>query len=87
MTCLWSTQKWVDLAKGLKDKAYNVLLLGGKNEHQRNLDIARQSRILYLGHFSLDNFIGLIDKCDLIVTQVTSLAYSHWLREENNSFK
>jgi heptosyltransferase-2 len=70
-TRLWSTQKWIDLARGLKNKGYNVILLGGEIEHQSNLEIARQSQALYLGHFSLDNFIGLIDKCDLIVTQVT----------------
>lgn len=70
-TRLWPIEKWIDLTKGLKDKGYNVVLLGGEIEHQKNLDIARQSQALYLGHFSLDNFMGLIDKCDLVVTQVT----------------
>lgn len=70
-TRLWSIEKWVVLAKQLIEAGHTVLLLGGKQEHERNLEIEAGSGALYLGHFSLPQFINLIDQCTLVVTQVT----------------
>lgn len=70
-TRLWSIDKWVELAKSVMAKGYQVLLLGGAQEHERNLEIQKRSNATYLGHFSLGQFINLIDQCDLVVTQVT----------------
>ncbi|RLG28264.1 glycosyltransferase family 9 protein, partial [Methanosarcinales archaeon] len=64
-------KNWIDLAKKLKSKGFGVLILGGPEEHEKNLRIAQQSSALYLGHFPLTQFINLVDQCDLIVTAVT----------------
>ncbi len=47
------------------------LLLGGEQEHEKNLRIARESGAHYLGHFPLRQFINLVDQCALVVTAVT----------------
>ena len=70
---LWKTRRWpehywVDLALMLKKAGYVPLLLGGPKEHELNLRISKVSGALYLGHFSLIKFIGLVDTCDLVVT-------------------
>lgn len=70
-TRLWSIEKWIELAKSLKASGYEVILLGGSQEHERNLSIQNGSGAIYLGHFPLKQFINLIDQCDLVVTQVT----------------
>lgn len=70
-TRLWSIEKWIDLSKMLSAAGYNVLLLGGAQEHERNLQIQAGSGATYLGNFPLPRFINLIDQCDLVVTQVT----------------
>jgi heptosyltransferase-2 len=68
---LWPETHWCDLARRLKRKGVTPLLLGGEQEHRRNLAIARKSGALYLGHFPLPQFINLVDQCDLVVTAVT----------------
>ncbi|MBI4547462.1 MAG: glycosyltransferase family 9 protein [Ignavibacteriae bacterium] len=68
---LWPETYWVTLAKQLKKAGYVPLLLGGEQEHRKNLKIARQSRSLYLGHFSLQQFMSEVNQCDLVVTAVT----------------
>ena len=70
-TRLWSIEKWVELASALKEKGYHPILLGGSQEHERNQSIQRGSGAEYLGNFPLNQFINLIDQCDLVVTQVT----------------
>jgi heptosyltransferase-2 len=50
---------------------YGVLLLGGEQEHEKNKEIASFSKASYLGYFPLNDFCGLIDQCNLIVTCVT----------------
>lgn len=70
-TRLWSIEKWGILARALIAKGHQVVLLGGKQEHERNLEIQKISGATYLGHFPLGQFINLIDQCDLVVTQVT----------------
>jgi heptosyltransferase-2 len=47
------------------------LLLGGEQEHAKNLRIAKRSGARYFGHFPLGQFIGLVNRCDLVVTSVT----------------
>jgi len=68
---LWPEENWIDLAQRLLQKGYYVLLLGGKDEHEKNLRIARESGAVYLGHFPLKQFINLVNQCDLVVTAVT----------------
>jgi heptosyltransferase-2 len=70
-TRLWSIDKWVELVKKIQAAGYLPLLLGGAQEHERNLEIQQKSGAEYLGNFPLNKFINLIDQCDLVVTQVT----------------
>lgn len=70
-TRLWGEKNWIELAKKLLNDGLSVLLLGGEKEHRRNEIIAAKSGAVYLGTFALPDFINLVNKCDLIVTQVT----------------
>ena len=68
---LWDEKNWVALAKKLKRAGYEPLLLGGEQEHARNKRIAAKSGARYPGYFPLDQFINLMDQCDLVVSAVT----------------
>ena len=68
---LWPDRYWVALAKKLKRAGYVPLLLGGEQEHRKNLRLAKQSGAAYLGHFPLEQFFSLVDRCELVVTAVT----------------
>jgi len=70
-TRLWSIEHWAKLASQLRSEGFGVVLLGGAQEHERNLAIQAGSGVDYPGHFSLSQFINQIDQCDLVVTQVT----------------
>jgi len=72
-TRLWSIDKWVELVKILKlqHPDAEILLLGGEAEDARNKEIQQRSGAMYLGYFSLYEFINLVNKCHLVVTQVT----------------
>jgi ADP-heptose:LPS heptosyltransferase len=72
---LWPEKYWVALGKKLKKAGHLPLLLGGEQEHKKNLRIARTSGARYLGHFPLRQFINLVDQCDLVVTAVTMAAH------------
>lgn len=68
---LWPEQYWVKLASQLKKRGYEVVLLGGEQEHEKNQRLARKSKVKYFGFYPLNGFINLIDRCDLVVTAVT----------------
>ncbi len=68
---LWPESYWVQLAKQLKKCGYDVVLLGGEQEHLRNRRIAKKTNARYFGFYPLMRFINLIDRCDLVVTAVT----------------
>lgn len=70
-TRLWPKEYFAELAKKLMAGGIEVILLGGEQEDARNKEIAALSGAKYLGFFPLPQFINLIDKCHLIVTQVT----------------
>lgn len=70
-TRLWPLSYFADLAKDLLDSGYEVLILGGEQEDERNKEISFLSGAKYLGYYPLEQFINLINQCDLIVTQVT----------------
>jgi ADP-heptose:LPS heptosyltransferase len=71
VTRLWADERWVELAKRLKGAGLYPLFLGGEAEHEKNVRLARESGGAYLGHFSLNDFFCLMDKCELVVTAVT----------------
>jgi heptosyltransferase-2 len=68
---LWPEKYWITAAKALKKSGYEVVLLGGENEHRKNLRLAKASGAKYFGHYPLNQFINLVDRCDLVVTAVT----------------
>ena len=68
---LWSEDNWAELAVELRKEGYYPVLLGGKQEHERNLRISEMSGVLYPGYFPLNDFISLVDQCDGVVTAVT----------------
>ncbi len=68
---LWSEERWIELAKSLKAEDYEVVLLGGELENEKNSRIAKAANVKYFGHFRLEAFISLVNKCDLVVTAVT----------------
>lgn len=70
-TRLWSTEKWVALIQLLQNEGFEPLLLGGKQEDERNRELAQITGAHYPGHFPLQQFINLVYQCDLVVTQVT----------------
>lgn len=70
---LWATSRWAELAKKVSAAGYNVILLGGPDEDERNREIERLAggAAKYLGHFPLQSFISLVNKCALVVSGVT----------------
>ncbi|OGU70976.1 MAG: hypothetical protein A3H45_12550 [Ignavibacteria bacterium RIFCSPLOWO2_02_FULL_55_14] len=68
---LWADANWTALAKALKKRGYEVVLLGGEQEHVKNKLLARKSGAKYFGHFPLHEFTVLVNDCDLVVTAVT----------------
>ncbi len=68
---LWPEKYWAELARNLQNAGYAVVLLGGPEEHEKNLRLAKSSGVVYPGHFKLQTFIGLMDQCDLVVSAVT----------------
>jgi len=68
---LWPNEYWIQLASNLKKNSYEVIFLGGEQEHDKNLILSEKSGAKYFGHFELKKFISLVYQCDLVVTAVT----------------
>ena len=68
---LWPEERWQALATGLRAAGLGVVLLGGPDEHAKNARLAAATGACYPGHFDLRTFIGLVDRCDLVVSAVT----------------
>ena len=68
---LWPTEYWIKLAKDLLSNGYEVILLGGEQEDQKNRSIQKESGAKYFGYYPLKIFIELLNQCDIIVSAVT----------------
>ncbi|MBV6478894.1 MAG: hypothetical protein HGGPFJEG_01651 [Ignavibacteria bacterium] len=68
---LWKDDHWIDLIRNLKDSGVEVILLGGPSEHERNSELNRKTGAKYFGILDIKTFVNLMDKCDVIVSQVT----------------
>jgi heptosyltransferase-2 len=68
---LWPTEYWIKLAKDLLSNGYEVILLGGEQENEKNELIQKESGAKYFGIYPLKVFIDLLDQCDIIITAVT----------------
>jgi ADP-heptose:LPS heptosyltransferase len=70
-TRLWPDSHWQQLIELLKMHNLDPILLGGEQEHEKNINLSNQTGATYFGHFSLPQFINLVNQMDLVVTQVT----------------
>jgi heptosyltransferase-2 len=70
-TRIWPEDKWRELISALQETGNDVLLLGGPDEHDKNLRLAQNSGARYEGVKSFLEFSGLIALCDVVVTSVT----------------
>lgn len=68
---LWPIEYWIKLSQELLSRRYEVILLGGLDEHNRNIEIQKATSAKYFGHFELNTFINLVNHCDLVVTSVS----------------
>lgn len=68
---LYSSANWATLATRLKETGREVVLVGGPDEHERNLEISAQAGVRYFGVQPFDGFIGLLSLADVVVTSVT----------------
>ncbi len=70
-TRLWPDEYWEQLIQNLRNNGLFPVLLGGEQEHSKNKMLAEKTGAIYLGHYSLPEFIHLMNQMSLIVTQVT----------------
>ena len=68
---LWPTEHWIKLATDLLSNGYEVILLGGEQEDEKNKFIQKESGAKYFGFFPLKVFMDLLNQCDTIVSAVT----------------
>ena len=74
-TRLWKEEYWISLINLLQEKGYCPLLLGGEQEHEKNLRLSTVTKAIYLGNFPLQQFISLVDQCDIVITAVTMVLH------------
>ena len=70
-TRIWTSGGWRTLIEKLMQNGYSVLLLGGPDEHDKNIRLSAETGAFYEGVMNLKEFIGLVSHCDLVVTAVT----------------
>lgn len=68
---LWSDENWIALIRKLQNNDIFPLLLGGKQEDDKNKFYSRSTGAEYLGHYPLKDFISLVAQCDAVVSAVT----------------
>ncbi len=68
---LWKEEYWLNLIDLLEKDGYFPMLLGGKQEDEKNKRLAKDSGAYYPGSFPLQDFISLINQCDVVVSAVT----------------
>ncbi|MFP4370240.1 MAG: glycosyltransferase family 9 protein [Bacteroidota bacterium] len=68
---MWDEKNWEALIKKFQDEGYYPLLLGGRQEHDKNLHLEEKTGADYKGYFSIKEFISLVNECDVVVTAVT----------------
>jgi heptosyltransferase-2 len=68
---LWSDENWISLIKLLQNSGFYPMLLGGRQEHEKNQDYSENTGADYLGYFPLKQFISQVNQCDLVVSAVT----------------
>lgn len=67
----WPSTSWESLIGILQDRGYDVLLLGGPAEHERNVRYSERTGSRYAGVMPMREFIAHVNTCDVVVTAVT----------------
>ena len=88
---LWPEKYWIELTEKLLAAGFEVILLGGELEHEKNSRIQKATKAKYFGHFPLRTFVNLVNQTHLVVTAVTmtmhiTLALSKKIVLINNIF-
>lgn len=73
---LWRTRiphpdKLSEIIETLLAGGYEVVLLGGPDEHEKNVQLQQKYGLHYFGVRSFGEFINIVDNCNVIVTPVT----------------
>lgn len=68
---LWPENYWLELIEKLKSNNYEVIILGGPEEQEKNKRLSEGTNTKYFGVKPLKTFIGLVNECDTIVSAVT----------------
>jgi heptosyltransferase-2 len=68
---LWPEPHWAGLARRLAEDGYTVMLLGGPEEDDKNRRLAGATGAVYPGVHPLQDFIGVMNRCEVVVTAVT----------------
>ena len=75
LTRLWREDYWLDLIKALENGGFYPVLLGGKDEDEQNQRMSKASGAYYPGTFSLEEFIALTSRCDIVVSAVSMMMH------------
>ena len=67
----WPTHYWLKLIELLKNDNYEVLLLGGEDEYNKNKELGEKTGALIFKPRPIKDFIGIMNECDVIVTVVS----------------
>lgn len=70
-TRLWKPENWESLILKLSDAGYFPMVLGGVDEDAQNIKYAQSTGVYYPGTYSLQEFIAIVNKCDVVVTAVS----------------
>lgn len=71
LTRLWPEEHYIELVDLLQGDGYFPVLLGGPEEHEKNLSLSKATGAWYPGVFSLKEFIAILDNTNLIFSLVT----------------
>ena len=67
----YSEDRWVDVARNLIKKNYEVMIVGGLDTDLKNKKISMESGAKYFGTFPYNEFTGLLSLADIVITPVT----------------
>ncbi|MFC2131511.1 glycosyltransferase family 9 protein [Bacteroidota bacterium] len=68
---LWDDKNWEELIRQLQDNGMFPVLLGGAQEDEKNRKLSGITGAYYPGHFSFQEFISLVNQCNVVVSAVT----------------
>ena len=75
LTRLWPEEYWIELIQKLQQEGYYPIVLGGPDEDEQNLKYYHATGAYYPGLHSLQEFIAIASKCDVIVSAVSMMMH------------